>query len=155
DGEGRGWGWRGTVSVKGSASRSLGGPPPPNGAAKPGVNALVLGGGWGGGSLLSDEPHQQTPTPTPNPSPAGCGLARFRQIKNARTPASRGSVGRGAHRVCGPSALKDQARGRAVGEQSVGVVGDASFGRADPAPAAQDDALGLDQACFRRDGPHE
>src|SRR5262249_41088358 len=116
-------GCRWTASVKGSSSRRLGVLPPPNSASKTRVNALVLGegrvkggvwgGGGGGGSLLWDEPHQQTPTPTPNPSPAGCGLARFRQIKNARTPASRGSVGRGAHRVCGPSALKDQARGRA------------------------------------------
>jgi hypothetical protein len=53
------------------------------------------------------------------------------------------------------SALEDQTRRRSVGEQAPVVVRDPSFGRPDPAAAAQDDALGLDQAGFGRDRPQQ
>src|SRR5580658_10401381 len=52
-------------------------------------------------------------------------------------------------------ALEDQTRRRAVGEQPPLMIRDPSFGSSDAAARGQDDALGLEQTCFRREGPHE
>ena len=69
------------------------------------ASSPLVGEGWGGGSLLSREARALTGTPTPNPSPAGCGLARFRQIKCAQTPAGRGLSGEGSR----PSMRRERA----------------------------------------------
>jgi uncharacterized membrane-anchored protein len=53
------------------------------------------------------------------------------------------------------SGWKYQARGRAVGQQASLLVGDASFGGADTAAAAQRDALRLDRARFGCDRPQQ
>ena len=53
------------------------------------------------------------------------------------------------------SALKDETRGRTVGEQASLAVCDPSFCSTDTAAAVQDHTLSLDRTRFRCDGPHQ
>src|SRR5262249_25956746 len=55
--------------------------------------------------------------------------------------------------VC--SVLKDQARRRAVSENTAILVGQLSLGRTDTAPTGNDLAFGLDQAGLRGDRPKQ
>src|SRR5262245_2876428 len=58
-------------------------------------------------------------------------------------------------RLTEASARKDQAGGRAVGEQSPAGIRDPPFGGADPPAAVQYDPLRSYWACFWRNGPYE
>src|SRR5215813_12936366 len=62
---------------------------------------------------------------------------------------------RGFFRLVSPSALKNQARGRAVREQASIDIRDPPFGGANPASTAQHSSFCLDGAGLRRDRPHE
>src|SRR6202158_4210616 len=53
------------------------------------------------------------------------------------------------------SALKDQARGRAMREQAPLAIRDPSFGGADAPAPAQHDAFRPDHTCFRDDRPQQ
>lgn len=53
------------------------------------------------------------------------------------------------------SALKDEACGRAMGEQASFAVGNSPLGGTNSAAPAQHDTLCLDQTRFWRDGPYE